>query len=116
VGKHKSIKKQMTVLGQEASLPHLSCNGKSDVLAPVPPQPSPLADTSSNMNTPLHKLKIKVPLLITVCLLLSWLAIALVLTGLSGDLREFQWLLLATLSGALSQAIAIIFGGMVSCQ
>jgi hypothetical protein len=68
------------------------------------------------MNTPLHKLKIKVPLPITVCLLLSWLAIALVLTGLSGDLQEFQWLLLATLSGALSQAIAIIFGGTVSCQ
>jgi len=112
--KHKSAEKLMTVSGQAALFPHRSCNGKSDALASVPPRSSPLADTFSSMNTPLHKLKIKVQLPITVCLLLSWLAIALVLTGLSGDLREFQWLLLAVLSGALSQAIAIIFGGIVS--
>ena len=56
------------------------------------------------------------PRKITICLLLTWVVIPLCLTVLSGDLQQFQWLLLATLSGALSQAIAIVFGGTVSCD
>ena len=111
VGKHKPAKKHLTAYGQEASLPRPPCNGKQDALVSAPSQSVPPVGIYSNTNTPLHKLQIKVPRPITLCLLLSWLAIALLLTGLSGDLQQFQWLLLATLSGALSQAIAIIFGG-----
>jgi hypothetical protein len=115
LGTNKPIALHLTISGQESLQCQLPCNGKSGVLASVPPQPSHLADLFSNMNTPLHKLKIKVPIPITLCLLLSWLAVALVLTGLCGDLQQFQWLLLATIAGALLQAIAIIFGGNVSC-
>src|SRR5258708_758648 len=68
------------------------------------------------MNTLLHKLKIKVHPLVTKVLLLSWLAISLLLTVLSGELRRFQRSLLAALSSSCLRAIAIIYGGTVSYE
>jgi hypothetical protein len=68
------------------------------------------------MNKPLHQLKITVPLKPTTYLLLSWALIPLFLTALSGDLKQYQWLLCSMILGALSQAIAIVFGGTYSCD
>ena len=67
------------------------------------------------MSTPQRRLKIKVHPLVIIALSLSWLAIALPLTVLSGELRQFQWLLLATVSGSLVTAFAIEFGGTIAC-
>ena len=99
----------------EASQLRLLCRDKSGNLVSTQLRPSLLADTSSNMNMPLHQLKIEVHPLPTIALLLALLAVALLLTVLSGELRQFQWLLLATSSGSLLESFRITFGGTLSC-
>ena len=114
-GTHNSSNLSETFSGQEASQLRLLCRDKSGDLMPVPLRPALSADTSSNMNMPLHKLKIEVHILPTIALWLTSLAVSLLLTVLSGELRQFQWLLLATLSGSLLESFRIVFGGTLSC-
>jgi hypothetical protein len=105
---------RLIVSGPEASQSPLLCNDKSGDPEHVPPRPSQPVDIFSSTSMPLWKLTIKVPLSLTIALWLSSLATALLLTVLSGELRQFQWLLLATLTGSLLQACCISFGGTIS--
>ena len=92
------------------------CIHKCDDPDSLPKQFVLVVDPSSNTNKQKRWPKIILPLRPAICLWLLELATALLLMIPSGDLGQFQWLLLATLIGSFLNSIVIEFSGIFSCH